>query len=78
MSAKVSPAKGGGAIIVTLAAIAALGSLATQLVVPALPPIAAEFGASALAAQKVIGVYLLGLAAGDAHRGARLLVPRRG
>lgn len=65
MSAKVSPAKGGGAIIVTLAAIAALGSLATQLVVPALPPIAAEFGASALAAQKVIGVYLLGLAAGQ-------------
>lgn len=62
-------AKGGTAIILTLAAIAALGSLATQLVIPALPPIAAEFGTSTVAAQRVIGIYLLGLAGGQLFAG---------
>ncbi|MEJ6008865.1 multidrug effflux MFS transporter [Novosphingobium aquae] len=69
MNAKGGNTGSGTAIILTLAAIAALGSLATQLVVPALPPIAAEFGASTVAAQRVIGIYLLGLAGGQLFAG---------
>lgn len=58
-------ATGGRTTILSLAAIAALGSLAMQLVVPSLPLMAHEFGASAIAVQKVIGIYLLGLAIGQ-------------
>ncbi|MBC2669821.1 Bcr/CflA family efflux MFS transporter [Novosphingobium piscinae] len=55
----------GSGVVLALAGLAALGSLATQLVVPALPPIAHAFAASPAAVQKVIGVYLLGLAIGQ-------------
>ena len=53
------------ATILSLAGIAALGSLAMQLVVPSLPLMTHEFRASPVAVQKVIGVYLLGLAIGQ-------------
>jgi DHA1 family bicyclomycin/chloramphenicol resistance-like MFS transporter len=57
-------------IILSLAAIAAMGSLAMQLVVPSLPLMARDFGASAAAVQKVIGIYLFGLAAGQLIAGS--------
>ena len=53
------------ATILSLAGIAALGSLAMQLVVPSLPLMTHEFHASPVAVQKVIGIYLLGLAVGQ-------------
>lgn len=53
------------ATILSLAGIAALGSLAMQLVVPSLPLMTHEFRASPVAVQKVIGIYLLGLAVGQ-------------
>ncbi len=52
-----------------LAAIAALGSLATQLIVPALPQIARDLHAGADDAQLVIGVYLAGLGLGQLFAG---------
>ncbi|MEN9683203.1 MAG: hypothetical protein RLZZ427_954 [Pseudomonadota bacterium] len=55
----------GRATILSLAAIAAMGSLAMQLVVPALPMMAHDFAATPAAVQKVIGIYLLGLAMGQ-------------
>lgn len=45
--------------------IAALGSLATQLLVPALPSIAAELEVGIASAQLIIGVFLIGLGAGQ-------------
>ena len=51
--------------ILLLAGIAALGSLATQLIVPALPLLARDLHAGADDAQLVIGVYLLGLGVGQ-------------
>ena len=51
--------------ILLLAAIAALGSLATQLLIPALPALARELHTGADDAQLVIGVYLVGLGAGQ-------------
>ena len=62
--------------ILLLAAIAALGSLATQLIVPALPLLAADLRASAADAQFVIGVYLVGLGAGQLVAGP--VADRRG
>lgn len=53
------------ATILLLAAIAALGSLATQLLVPALPQLAHDLHTSAGDAQLVIGVFLTGLGAGQ-------------
>jgi MFS transporter, DHA1 family, multidrug resistance protein len=51
--------------ILLLGAIAALGSLATQLLVPALPSIAGELGVGVASAQLVVGVFLIGLGAGQ-------------
>lgn len=62
-------AAGHRSVILTLAAIAAMGSLATQMVVPALPSIAHDFSASPVASQKVIGIYLAGLATGQLFAG---------
>ena len=54
-----------GAAILLLGAVAALGSLATQLLVPALPTIADDFNVGVASAQLVVGVFLIGLAAGQ-------------
>lgn len=51
--------------IVLFGAIAALGSLATQLLVPALPSIAGELRIGVASAQLVVGVFLIGLGAGQ-------------
>jgi DHA1 family bicyclomycin/chloramphenicol resistance-like MFS transporter len=51
--------------IFLLAAIAALGSLGTHLLVPVLPLIADDLGASAGQAQRLIAIYLIGLACGQ-------------
>ena len=51
--------------VLLLGAIAALGSLSTQLLVPALPTIAADLGIGVRSAQLVIGVFLVGLGAGQ-------------
>lgn len=74
-SAATSRPPGLGTILL-LAAIAALGSLATQLIVPALPLLAADLRASAADAQFVIGVYLVGLGAGQLVAGP--VADRRG
>ena len=60
-----SDIKQGRATIFLLAAIAALGSLATQLLVPALPLLAHDLHASASDAQLVIGVFLIHLGVGQ-------------
>lgn len=52
-------------IVYSLAGIAVLGSLATQLIVPALPVIAQDLGAGTAATQRIISVYLVGLAVGQ-------------
>ncbi|MFM5930535.1 MAG: multidrug effflux MFS transporter [Novosphingobium sp.] len=62
-------ARAGRSEILTLAAIAVLGSLATQMIVPALPALAHEFSTTAVASQRVIGVYLAGLATGQLFAG---------
>lgn len=69
------PVPGRGTILL-LAAIAALGSLATQLIVPALPLLAQDLSVSAGDAQFVIGIYLIGLGAGQLVAGP--LADRRG
>ncbi|WP_298287687.1 multidrug effflux MFS transporter [Novosphingobium sp.] len=51
--------------ILTLAAIAAMGSMAIHMLVPALPLIAADFAIGEARAQQVVSVYLAGLAAGQ-------------
>ena len=51
--------------ILVLAAIAALGSLATQLLVPALPLLARDLHSNAGDIQLVIGVFLVGLGGGQ-------------
>ncbi|MDE2596675.1 MAG: Bcr/CflA family efflux MFS transporter [Sphingomonadales bacterium] len=61
-TAKAAP---GGGTILLLAAVAALGSLATQLLVPALPQVARDLHAGVPDAQLVIGVFLIGLGAGQ-------------
>lgn len=53
------------AAILLFGGIAALGSLATQLLVPALPSIAAELEVGIASAQLIIGVFLIGLGAGQ-------------
>ncbi|MFC3101451.1 MFS transporter [Altererythrobacter lauratis] len=52
-------------IVLLLGGIAALGSLATQMLVPALPTIAGELGVGVASAQLVIGVFLIGLGGGQ-------------
>ena len=51
--------------ILLLGAIAALGSLATQLLVPALPSIASDLGIGIASAQLILGVFLIGLGGGQ-------------
>lgn len=51
--------------ILTLAAIAAMGSMAIHMLVPALPLIAADFAIGEARAQQVVSIYLAGLAAGQ-------------
>ncbi len=58
------PLLGRGTILI-LALIAALGSLATQLLIPALPQMAHQLHSSAADTQLVISVYLIGLGAGQ-------------
>lgn len=62
-------AAGGGkslrSTILLLGAIAALGSLATQLLVPALPSIAGELSVGVGSAQLIVGVFLVSLGAGQ-------------
>jgi len=53
------------ATILLLGAVAALGSLATQLLVPALPTIASELDIGVASAQLVIGVFLIGVGGGQ-------------
>lgn len=51
--------------LILLGAIIALGSLAIQIIVPALPLLAQGIGADAAGGQLVISVYLIGLALGQ-------------
>ncbi len=51
--------------LILLGAITALGSLAIQIIVPALPLLADGIGANAAGGQLVISVYLVGLALGQ-------------
>ena len=53
------------ATILLLGGVAALGSLATQLLVPALPTIASELDIGVASAQLVLGVFLVGLGGGQ-------------
>ncbi|NLR70535.1 multidrug effflux MFS transporter [Novosphingobium sp. ERN07] len=62
--------------ILTLAAIAAMGSMAIHMLVPALPLIAQDFGIGEARAQQVVSVYLAGLAGGQLVAGP--LVDRLG
>ncbi|WP_338466181.1 MFS transporter [Novosphingobium sp. ZN18A2] len=48
-----------------LAGIAAMGSMAIHMLIPALPLIAAGFKISEAAAQQIVSVYLIGLGAGQ-------------
>lgn len=51
--------------ILLLAGVAAMGSMAIHMLVPALPMIAVDFGIGPAAAQQIVGVYLFGLGAGQ-------------
>lgn len=51
--------------LVLLGAVIALGSLAIQIIVPALPMLAGGIGATASGGQLIISVYLVGLALGQ-------------
>ena len=62
------PRQGGNAIFL-LAGIAALGSLGTQLLVPVLPIVAHDLGTGSGAAQRLIAIYLVGLACGQLAAG---------
>ncbi len=55
----------GTGTVLLLAGIAAMGSLATQLVVPALPALAHELHAGADDAQLVVSLFLVGLGSGQ-------------
>lgn len=55
----------GPATIITLAAIAAMGSMAIHMLVPALPLLAHEMAAGEARAQQAVSVYLAGLAGGQ-------------
>lgn len=71
-----STARPGRGTIVLLAAIAALGSLATQLLLPALPALAHELQVAPGDAQLIIGIYLVGLGGGQLVAGP--MADRRG
>lgn len=55
----------GPATIITLAAIAAMGSMAIHMLVPALPLLAREMTVGEARAQQAVSVYLAGLAGGQ-------------
>ena len=65
MTANRRPGPSGRGTILLLAAVAALGSLATQLLVPALPAIARDLHAGVADTQLVIAVFLVGLGSGQ-------------
>ena len=56
---------GGRQVIFVLGAISALGSMAIHIMVPALPMIAGDLQITPHGAQKVISIYLFGLAGGQ-------------
>ena len=56
-------------LALTLGALTAMGPLAVDMYLPALPTIAREFGASAGAVQVSLSVYFVGMAAGQAVYG---------
>ncbi len=58
-------ARSGNAVILALAAIAALGSMAIHMLVPALPQLARDLQVEPGAAQLAISVYLAGLGLGQ-------------
>lgn len=65
MTAEATRARSGNAVILALAAIAALGSMAIHMLVPALPQLARDLRLEAGAAQLAISVYLAGLGMGQ-------------
>ena len=65
MTAQTEPARSGNAVILALAAIAALGSMAIHMLVPALPQLARDLRLEAGDAQLAVSVYLAGLGAGQ-------------
>jgi DHA1 family bicyclomycin/chloramphenicol resistance-like MFS transporter len=68
--------RGYRATIMTLAAIAATGSVAIHMLVPALPLIAADLAIGEAKAQQVVSVYLAGLGSGQLVAGP--LIDRAG
>jgi len=56
-------------LAVTLGALTAMGPLAIDMYLPALPTVAREFGSSAAAVQVSLSVYFIGMAAGQAVYG---------
>lgn len=62
MTAQQTPPR---ATVPTLALIAAMGSMAIHMLVPALPRIAAELAIGEARAQQVVSIYLAGLAGGQ-------------
>ena len=52
-------------LVVTLGALTAMGPLAIDMYLPALPTVAREFGSSAAAVQVSLSVYFIGMAAGQ-------------
>lgn len=65
MSAAAAPARSGTLVILALAAIAAMGSMAIHMLVPALPQLARDLGLAPGQAQLAVSVYLGGLGAGQ-------------
>lgn len=65
MTGQPAPVRSGNTVILALAAIAALGSLAIHMLVPALPQLARDLRLEAGDAQLAVSVYLAGLGAGQ-------------
>ncbi len=51
--------------MLTLAAVSAMGTMAIHMLVPALPVLAEELGIGEASAQQLVGIYLVGLGAGQ-------------
>lgn len=69
MTAETAQPRSGNAVILALAAIAALGSMAIHMLVPALPQLARDLQLEPGAAQLAISVYLAGLGMGQLMAG---------
>ena len=69
MTAEAAQPRSGNAVILALAAIAALGSMAIHMLVPALPQLARDLQLEPGAAQLAISVYLAGLGMGQLMAG---------